>query len=83
MYTNTEMAHQLAVRLPDELYDRLKHLSEHTGRHMSFYLRQALEEYLEDLEDIYEAELVLERLKKGQERRYSAEEVWGGLDLDD
>lgn len=50
----------LAIRLPDEIEKRLDKLSEKTGRTKSYYVRQAILEYLEDLEDYYLAE---ERLK--------------------
>ncbi|EQA02740.1 ribbon-helix-helix, copG family protein, partial [Glaesserella parasuis MN-H] len=39
----------LTVRLPDELQQRLDHLSVQTGRAKSFYVKEALEAYLEDL----------------------------------
>ena len=43
----------LAIRLPDDLEQRLTLLAERTGRSKSFYARQALETHLDDLEDIY------------------------------
>ncbi len=46
----------VAVRLPQEMEDRLENLAEKTGRSKSFYIRQALEEHLEEMEDIYLAE---------------------------
>lgn len=46
----------VAVRLPQEMEDRLAILAEKTGRSKSFYIRQALEEHLEEMEDIYLAE---------------------------
>ena len=46
----------VAVRLPQEMEDRLATLAEKTGRSKSFYIRQALEEHLEEMEDIYLAE---------------------------
>ena len=51
----------LAVRLPEDLEDRLYRLAEKTGRPKSYYVREALAEYLTDLEDHYLAE---QRLKK-------------------
>jgi len=50
------MTKQAAVRLPDETYSRLKNLAERTGRTATFYIREAVEEHLEDLEDLYAAE---------------------------
>jgi len=50
----------LAIRLPAEIEKRLEKLVKKTGRTKSYYVRQAILEYLEDLEDYYLAE---ERLK--------------------
>lgn len=46
----------LAVRLPEELQSRLETLSQRTGRPKSFYIRQALEEHLDELEEAYWAD---------------------------
>lgn len=43
----------LAVRLPEDIEARLQALAERTGRSKSFYVRAALEEYLDDLEDYF------------------------------
>ncbi|MGH8750302.1 MAG: type II toxin-antitoxin system RelB family antitoxin [Burkholderiales bacterium] len=50
----------LALRLPEEIEKRLALLAKKTGRTKTFYVREALLEYLEDLEDYYLAE---ERMK--------------------
>lgn len=70
---------QIAVRLPQELHDRLQALARETGRTATYYVREALEEHLEDLEDIYLAEQALERLRRGEDSVVSAEEFWRGL----
>jgi len=54
----------LAIRLPAEIEKRLDKLSKKTGRTKSYYVRQAILEYLEDLEDYYLAE---DRLKSFSE----------------
>ena len=46
----------VAVRLTKEIEDRLSSLAKKTGRTKSFYIRQALEEHLEEMEDVYLAE---------------------------
>ena len=51
----------LAVRLPEDLEARLEHLSDQTGRFKSYYVREALSAYMDDLEDHYLAE---QRAKK-------------------
>ncbi|MGX2975808.1 type II toxin-antitoxin system RelB family antitoxin [Ursidibacter arcticus] len=72
----------LTVRLPDELQQRLDHLATQTGRAKSFYVKEALEAYLEDLEDLLLANAVLERVRAGKEKTYSLEEVENELNLD-
>ena len=46
----------IAIRLSTQLEDRLNNLALKTGRTKSFYVRQAIEEHLEELEDAYLAE---------------------------
>lgn len=46
----------LAVRLPADIEGRLEALARKTGRTKTFYVREALAEYLADLEDHYLAE---------------------------
>lgn len=72
----------LTVRLPDELQQRLDHLATQTGRAKSFYVKEALEAYLEDLEDLLLANAVLERVRSGKEKTYSLEDVENELNLD-
>lgn len=73
------MSKQTAVRLPDELNERLVALSKRTGRPVAYYIREAIEEHLEDLEDIYQAEQVLERLGRGEEQVMESEAFWRDL----
>jgi RHH-type rel operon transcriptional repressor/antitoxin RelB len=46
----------VAVRLPADLERRLDELAKRTGRPKSFYIRQAVEEHLEELEEAYWAD---------------------------
>ncbi len=69
-----------AIRLPDEMHERLNRLSQETARPKAFYIKAALDEYLDDLEDTYLAEATLERIKRGEEQVLSAEEFWRGMD---
>lgn len=71
----------LTVRLPDELQQRLDHLAIQTGRAKSFYVKEALEAYLEDLEDLLLANAVLERVRSGKEKTYTLEDVTNELNL--
>lgn len=69
-----------AIRLPDEMHERLNRLSQETARPKAFYIKAALDEYLDDIEDAYLAEATLERIKRGEEQVLSAEEFWRGMD---
>jgi RHH-type rel operon transcriptional repressor/antitoxin RelB len=77
------MSKSTAVRLPDETYERLKALAERTGRTATYYIREAIEEHLDDLEDIYLAEQALVDIRNGRVEPVSAEEMSKRLGLDD
>ena len=72
-----------SIRLAPEADQRLDFLAAQTGRTKAFYLSELVERGLEDLEDYYLAADVLERLRKGQEKTYSAADVRSALGLDD
>lgn len=73
----------LAIRLPEEIESRLEHLAQATGRTKTFYAREAIERYIEDLEDIYLAEETSRRIDQGTERLYTLEEMRQALGLED
>jgi len=77
------MSRQAAVRLPDETYERLQALARNTGRTATYYIREAIEQHLDDLEDIYLAEQTLERLRRGEDRTYTLDDVERNLGLAD
>lgn len=52
----------LALRLPPDIERRLDDLARRTGRTKSFYAREAILEYIDDLEDLYLAE---QRIREG------------------
>ncbi len=72
-----------SVRLPEEIEKRLTVLAAETGRSKAFYIREAITEYIEDLEDVYLAEKVLERVRRGEEKTYTLAEVEQHLGLAD
>ncbi len=72
-----------SIRLEPEIEQRLNHLASETGRTKAFYLREIISSGLEDMEDYYLATAVLERVRKGQERVYSLDEVEKALGLSD
>jgi len=73
----------LAIRLPESIEKRLDKLARRTGRTKTFYAREAILRHLQDLEDLYEAERSLERIRAGKEKTYSLDEVTRRLGLDD
>ncbi|MCS6996514.1 MAG: DUF6290 family protein [Casimicrobiaceae bacterium] len=73
----------LAVRLPPEVESRLEALAKATGRTKSFYVREAILEHLDDLEDLYLAEQRLIEIRAGRSRTYTLEEVERDLGLAD
>ncbi len=76
------MSKQTAIRLPDDTYERLKALSERTGRTSAFYIREAIEKHIEDMEDLYLAEEATRRQRENNEPTYTLEEVKRRLGLD-
>ena len=72
----------LTIRLPAEMENRLNVLSETTKRPKSFYVREALERSLEDIEDAYLAEVALERFRASGEKAIPIEEVMREYDMD-
>ena len=49
---------------------------------MTYYIREAIVEHLDDLEDVYLAEQVLERVRRGEESVSSLEDVERRLGLE-
>jgi RHH-type transcriptional regulator, rel operon repressor / antitoxin RelB len=69
----------LAIRLSPDIEKRLDELSKKTGRTKTYYAREAIVEYIEDLEDYYLATVRLENPGK----RWTLEEVEKELGLAD
>jgi RHH-type rel operon transcriptional repressor/antitoxin RelB len=65
----------LAIRLPEEIEKRLDALAKETGRTKSYYVREAILEHLDDLEDIYLAEQRLADIRAGRVQTIPLEEV--------
>lgn len=73
----------IAVRLPKTIEERLDHLAEKTGRTKTYYVREAILEYLGEMEDIYLAEQVLESVKAGREDTVGLDEMIDKYGLED
>ena len=72
----------ISIRLDPEIEKRLDHLASQTGRAKSYYLRELIENGLDDLEDFYLADATMERVRKGQEAILEASDVRKSLGLD-
>ena len=73
----------IGIRIPKSVGQRLEILAKRTGRSKTYYIREAIIEHLDDLEDIYLAEQVLERVRRGEEPVSGIDEVEGRLGLAD
>jgi RHH-type rel operon transcriptional repressor/antitoxin RelB len=69
----------IALKVSPELDKRLEELANKTHRSKSYYAREALERYIDDLEDYYLADAI--RANPG--RLYTLEEAEKILGLDD
>jgi len=65
----------LAIRLPQSIEKRLDKLARRTGRTKTYYVREAILQHLEDIEDLYLAEHTLERIRRGEERTIPLKDV--------
>ena len=73
----------LGVRLPEDLDRRLSNLALQTKRPKSFYVKEAIAEYLDEHESIYQAIAEYEAEKKaGTLKTYSLDEMKKMHDLD-
>ncbi|MGN6470865.1 MAG: type II toxin-antitoxin system RelB family antitoxin [Rhizobiaceae bacterium] len=72
-----------SVRFEPDIEARLNALAKRTGRTKAYYLREMAERYLEDMEDYYDAVEVMERVRRGEEKVYTLEEIARGFGLED
>jgi RHH-type rel operon transcriptional repressor/antitoxin RelB len=71
-----------SIRLPHEIEERLEILSAQTGRRKSFYVREAILDHLDDIEDTYLAEKRLERINSGRTQTIPLQEVMKRYEMD-
>lgn len=72
----------LAIRLPESIEKRLARLAKRSGRTKTFYAREAILRYIEDLEDVYDAERAWERIQSGKDKTIPMEDVLKRYGLD-
>lgn len=58
----------LAIRLPEEIEARLADLAAKSGRTKTWYVREAILRYLDDLEDLHRAEAELRKVHAGRSK---------------
>lgn len=70
-----------SIRLDAVTEQRLDKLAALTGRTKAYYLRELVTDGLDDLEDYYLAAATMERVRKGEETIYSADQIRQELGL--
>jgi len=60
---------------------RIERLAKETKRSASFYYNYLLDEYLDDMEDIFLAEETVKKIRAGKEKTYSLSDVKAELGL--
>lgn len=78
MHTNGKVMSTISIRLSDDIEKRLDTLSQQTGRTKTYYVREAIWQHIDDIEDIY---LSLSRLEKPS-KRWTLEDLEQERDLD-
>lgn len=68
----------LAIRLPEDVENRLASLAAKTGRTKTFYAKEAILEHLDDIEDKY---LAINRLENPS-KRWTLDDLEQDSDLD-
>lgn len=73
----------LALRLPPDLEARLDALAKRTGRTKSQYAREAIVEFIDDLEDLYLGQKRSALLERGKTKTVSLDDLERTLGLAD
>jgi RHH-type transcriptional regulator, rel operon repressor / antitoxin RelB len=72
----------LAVRLPESIESRLERLAAKTGRTKTYYVREAILNQLDDLEDYYLAEKRFAAIESGKTTTIPMDEMLKRYGLD-
>jgi RHH-type transcriptional regulator, rel operon repressor / antitoxin RelB len=73
----------VSLRLPDDVSERLANIAALTGRSKTFYMVEAIQEHLDDLEDLYLAEQSIIDVRAGKLETVSLEDVMRRYGLED
>ncbi len=71
----------MSIELPPEIEERLDYLLAQAGCSKDDFLRDIVERVIQDIEDCYVAHTAVERIRRGEERVYSSEEIKAVLGL--
>ncbi len=72
-----------SVRLGDNLDTRLKYLAKTTARSKTFYIKEAVQKYLNEHEETLLVLNTREKIKRGVEKTYTLDEIEELFDLKD
>lgn len=72
----------ISLRVDAQQKRRLDQLAEKTGRPGAFYLRQALNRYLDELEYVYTLQAEAEAARRGELATITLDELEADCDLD-
>ena len=72
----------ISIQLDPEIEQRLDHLVANTGKAKSDFLREFIQNGLDDLEEVYLAEATMRRVRNGSEKMLSSSQTRKELDLD-
>lgn len=78
---NMSLTSTVTFRTTPELKERVDNLAKRTRRSAGFYYNVLLEDYLSEIEDIYDAIDISEKVRAGKEKTYSSDEVRKELGL--
>ena len=73
----------ISIQLSSDVETRLDQLANLTGRSKTFYVQEAILEYLDDLEDLYLAEHELEEIRAGRTKTTPLAEVMKRYGMED
>jgi RHH-type rel operon transcriptional repressor/antitoxin RelB len=73
----------LSIKLSPEAEQRLNRLATKTGRSQAFHAAEIINQGLDDIEDYYSAQEVLEDVRNGREQRHSSDDARRMLGLED
>lgn len=66
---------QLSIRVPPEIERRLAELARRTGRSRTFYIKEAILDHLDELEDAYRGEQALREIRESGEPSIPLQDV--------